>query len=495
MKKPGAGIKWEITFVISALVLSAVMSLTYFTVKAQKLALLNAMESKGTELAAMTAANAAEYLLVGYEIEAAKIMKEAANNRGVEYALVTNDKGVILAHNDMTQAGKKYEMPHVVPQVGKNPVYADAAGKKIMDFSRPVLSRGRLKLGEIHIGMSYLIIESELRRAYMKIILITLVVLVLAIIASIVIAGRLTGPIEELAKGAKIVGEGGLDYRFRLRSKNELGMLAQAFNSMTEGLKKAQEAALEKRAMEKELEIAGKIQLSLIPQKMPYLEGYEISSYYQAAKIVGGDYYDVIPLEKNVYGFIMADVSGKGVPAALVMAMASSILRAQAANTRDPRECVVNFNNELFNRMTRGMFLTVFYGILDTAKNTLDFVSAAHNETMIFRKKTGKAELLAAEGFPAGIGSGPEMLKDRLTAVRVSIETGDRIIVYTDGIFEAMNEEHKQLGMKKFVEIIENNSGKNARQLKDAVISGVSDFTKGVEQFDDMALLIIERTA
>jgi phosphoserine phosphatase RsbU/P len=139
------------------------------------------------------------------------------------------------------------------------------------------------------------------------------------------------------------------------------------------------------------------------------------------------------------------------------------------------------------------MFLTVFYGILDTAENTLDFVSAAHNETIIFRKKTGKTELLAPDGFPAGIGSGPDMLEARLTAVKVRIETGDKIIIYTDGIFEAMNESRKQLGMKKFVEMIEKNGNKNTQQLKDAVIGGVTEFTKGTEQFDDIALLIIER--
>lgn len=496
MKRKFTGIKREIAFVMCGLVLAAVLSLSYFAVKAQKEALTEAMEAKGAELAVMAAGNAAEYLLVGYEIETAKILKEMAVNKGVKYALITGSDGKILAHNDMTMAGKKFNVPGLkISQTGqKDPVYRDAAGGKFIDFARPVVSRGRVKIGEIHIGMSYEVIEDTLRQAYIRIMLITFIVMVFSVLASIITAARLTGPIEELANGARIVGEGNLGYRMNLKSKNELGMLAGTFNAMTEGLKKAQETALEKHAMEKELEIAGKIQLSLIPQKMPHIEGYEVSSYYQAAKLVGGDYYDVIPIEKNKYGFIMADVSGKGVPAALVMAMASSILRAQAAKTRDPRECVINFNNELFSRMTRGMFLTVFYGILDTAKNTLDFVSAAHNETMIIRKKTAKAELLAPDGFPAGIGSGPDMLEARLTTVKVPIETGDRIIVYTDGIFEAMNEKHEQLGMRRFVEIIEKNSGKSTPRLKEEVIGAVSDFTKGAEQFDDMALLIIERT-
>ncbi len=495
MKNAFTSIKGEITAVISILVLAAVLSLSYFAVKAQREALMNAMEAKGAELAVMAAGNAAEFLLVGYDIETAKILREMADNKGVKYALITDGKGKILAHNDMTMAGKKFSVPGLkTSQTAQNdPVYRDAAGGKFIDFARPVVSRGRIKIGEIHIGMSYAVIDHALRQAYIRIALITLVVMVLSVLASVITAARLTGPIEELAEGAYIVGRGNLDYRINIKSRNELGALAGNFNSMTISLKQAQESALEKRAMEKELEIARKIQLSLIPQKMPQIEGYGLSAYYQAAKLVGGDYYDVIPLEKNRFGFIMADVSGKGVPAALVMAMASGILRAQVAKTRDPVECVVGFNNELFKRIKQGMFLTVFYGILDAAENTLDFVSAAHNETIIFRKKTGKTELLAPDGFPAGIGSGPEILEARLTAVKVRIETGDKIIIYTDGIFEAMNESRKQLGMEKFVEIIEKNADKNTQQLKDAIISAVSDFTKGVEQFDDMALLILER--
>ena len=497
MKNKFVSIKWEITAVISALVLAAVLSLSYFTVKAQRAALIEAMESKGAELAVMAAGNAAGYLLVGYEIETAKILKEMADNKGVKYALITDKNGIILAHNDMTMAGKKFKAPGVRISLNgqKDAVYKDDSGGKFIDFTRPVISGGRVKIGEIHVAMSYGVIENSLRQAYFKIFLITLAVLVLSVIASIITAGRLTGPIEALAKSAGIVGRGDLNHRISIKSRNELGMLAGIFNSMTDGLQKAQEAALEKRAMEKELEIAREIQLSLIPQKMPPIEGYQITAYYRAARTVGGDYYDVIPPagDKSRFGIVMADVSGKGVPAALVMAMASSLLRAQAAKTPDPRECVVEFNRELFKRIRKGMFLTLFYGILNPAKNTLEFVSAAHNETIVFRKKTGKTELLAPDGFPAGIGSGPDMLEARLTAAKVLIEPGDRVIVYTDGIFEAINENHKQMGMEKFIEIIEKNADKNTQQLKEAIVGAVSDFTKGMEQFDDMALLIIER--
>ncbi|MCE5300776.1 MAG: SpoIIE family protein phosphatase [Spirochaetia bacterium] len=497
MKNGFVSIKWEITAVISALVLAAILSMSYFAVKAQREALIDAMEAKGAELAVMAAGNAAEYLLVGYEIEAAKILKEMADNKEVKYALITDKKGMIIAHNDMTMAGKKFEAPGIRISITdqNDAVYRDDSGGKFIDFARPVVSGGKVKIGEIHVAMSYEVIEDALRRAYFKIFLITLVVLVLSVIASIITAGRLTGPIEALAKGAGIVGRGDLDHRIIIKNKNELGMLAGTFNSMTDGLKKAQEAALEKRAMEKELEIAREIQLSLIPQKMPRIKRYEITSYYQAARTVGGDYYDVIPLADNKSGFgiVMADVSGKGVPAALVMAMASSLLRAQAAKTPDPRECVVEFNRELFKRIRKGMFLTVFYGILDITENTLEFVSAAHNETIIYRKKTGQVDLMAPRGFPAGIGEAG-MLEQQLVREKTQIDAGDKIIVYTDGVFEAINESRQQMGMEKFVEVVKKNGDKTGAQMKESINRAISDFTGDFEQFDDIAFLIIERT-
>ena len=140
----------------------------------------------------------------------------------------------------------------------------------------------------------------------------------------------ITKPIYALAEGARIAGMGDLDHKIRIKNRNELGLLADALNNMTDGLKKAQQAEILRLALEKELEIAWKIQDSLLPKSFPDMKKYEVAAFYAPAKEIGGDYYDVIPLPGGRFGIVMADVSGKGIPAALIMTMLSGILNMEA---------------------------------------------------------------------------------------------------------------------------------------------------------------------
>lgn len=495
MKKIFISLRWEVTAVISGLALAAVAALGYFAMAAQEKSLMAEMELRGSALAGTAANNAADYLLIKYDIEAAKIMKESLSNKGVVYAFVAGPDGKIIVHNDMMMAGRKYAEALSGRQLpkDKNTLYTDAAGRKTLDFTRPVVSKRKVFIGTLHLGMSYALIEDALRQAYTKIMYVTIAILLIAVLAGFFLGSRIAGPVLLLAKGAETVGAGNFDHEIKIKSNNELGALASTFNSMTRGLKKAQQDAVAREIMDKELKIAREIQLSLIPEKMPPVPGYSAAAFYRATKTVGGDYYDAIPLDRGRTGFVMADVSGKGVPAALVMAMASGILRSQAPLSADPKECLVKFNCELFKRIKRGMFLTVFYGILDNKNNTLEFVSAGHCEPFIYRQKLQKAEVVSAQGFPAGIGSGPEYLETVLEKKSIAMEPGDTAVIYTDGLFEAMDLREQQFGLERLRRAIEKNSRLGAEQLKEAVIKELSGFTMDAEQSDDMAMLIIER--
>ncbi len=495
MKKLFVSLRWELTAVISGLALAAVAATGFFAVAAQKESLMSEMELRGSALAETAANNAADYLLIRFDIEAAKIMKESLSNKGVVYAFVAGPDGKIIVHNDMLMAGKNSSvvrsgMP-AKPEEGN--FYTDDSGRKILEFKSPVMSKKKVFIGTLHLGMSYELIEAALRQAFLKMAYITLAILLLAALAGFFIGGRIAGPVLLLAKGAKAVGAGNFDFEVKIRSNNELGALASVFNSMTKGLERAQRVAVEKEISDKEMAIAGEIQLSLIPDKIAPIQGYRTAAFYRAAKTVGGDYYDVIPLEHGRTGFVMADVSGKGTPAALVMAMASGILRSHAPLSADPRECLIKFNYELFKRIKRGMFLTVFYGILDNKNNTIEFVSAGHCEPFIYRQKTGKAEAVSAQGFPAGIGSGPGYLESVLEKKIIEMDNGDKIIIYTDGLIESMDSGGHLFGTERLAEIIEKNGVLDAEKLKQAVVSRLLDFTKETDQADDMALIVIDR--
>ena len=191
----------------------------------------------------------------------------------------------------------------------------------------------------------------------------TAIVLFLAIY----IAGRITTPVQKLIRDMSVVAKGDLDHQTRAHSKDEIGVLANSFNAMTKELKGAQSALVEQEKAEYELSIAREVQQQLLPADAPTIPNYEPFAYYKGAKAVSGDYYDFIPLGNDLWGFIIADVSGKGVPGSMVMAITRTIIRL-VANKHQARtsETLKETNRLIAKQIKRGMFVTAFYAVLNT---------------------------------------------------------------------------------------------------------------------------------
>ncbi len=435
MSKKYISIKWQLTFFIVVLLLLVTGVLSFFILNAQKKSLTNEVKMRGLSIAGNLADNMADFMLTGDELAMARIMSDTMNNKGMKYAFVTDEDSIIRSHNNINMVGKKHmksgTIKKLVGDTNKVTLRGGEKHGKVLDFTVPVVAKGRLKLGDVHVGISYSVVEEVINRAYRNVIIITAIALVLGIIGAFVLGITLTGPINRLAKGAKIVGTGNLDHKIKVKSKNELGALANIFNMMTRDLKSAQQAVIKQQVMEKELELAKEIQLSLIPSQLPEIKGYETAAFYRAAKEVGGDYYDVLPLAAEKYGVVMGDVSGKGVPAALIMAIARSILRSEAGEKMDSVETVKRLNSLIFNDMKPGMYITLFYGALDTKKNTLDIVSAGHNDTLIYKNKDKAVLSVNPKGFGVGLDPGKRFDK-KVKSEAVDIKKGDSIVVYTD---------------------------------------------------------------
>lgn len=491
MKKGFTSVKWEISAVMLLLVLCSVALLTFFSLKSQKESLTEEVNLRGEALAKSVAGNAADFILTNYTFETAKILKEASQNKGVRYVVVTGLKGEVLAHSDVRQAKQPFNAP---ARQGVEPVVLAAAdGEKIIDFIAPVVAKGRVNLGNVHLGISYSIVEATIKAAYMRAGILTFVVLLLSVIASLLLGIAITKPIGVLVQGIEKVGAGDLTHKIKLNSKNELGMLATAFNEMTSKLKGAQEREVSRRSLERELEIARDIQLSMIPKKIPDIKGLNVAAYYHAAKEVGGDYYDVINLGSGRCAFVMADVSGKGVPAALVMAMAGSVIRTQAPLTPDPRELMIKLNDVLVSQIRPGIFVTAFYGVFDAATGVLEYVSAGHNETFHYKKSDRTLYEYVPGGFPAAMGASDYFGK-MLKKASVTLGAGDKIVLFTDGINEAMNSKNVEFGIDTLKGLIVSSDSKNADQTVKAINQAVTAHTAGAEQSDDIAVLVIEKT-
>ena len=225
---------------------------------------------------------------------------------------------------------------------------------------------------------------------------------------AIYIAGCITTPVQRLMRDMSIVAKGDLDHQTRAHSKDEIGILANSFNSMTRELKGAQSALVEQEKAQYELSIAQEVQQQLLPAEAPEIPNYEPFAYYKGAKAVSGDYYDFIPLGNDLWGFIIADVSGKGIPGSMVMAITRTIIRLVANKHQNKAaETLKETNRLIAKQIKRGMFVTAFYAVLNARTGQLSFSSAGHNPMLIYRAATKSYELAAPKGIAIGFNDGP----------------------------------------------------------------------------------------
>jgi serine phosphatase RsbU (regulator of sigma subunit) len=495
MRRRGS-LKWEILFFIIALQLTVIGALSVLVLNTQKQSLTNEVKLRGLSITRNLARNIADFMLTEDELSSAKLLSDTMENKGVKYALVVDEYGDIKAHNNVDLMGSKYgnitEYERLEDPVYDVRLFVDNSGERVIDFNVPVVAKGKLKLGDVHVGLSHRIIDDVLNAAYMNILIIIIFAVVLAFFGAAWLATTITKPILVLARSAKLIGAGNLEHRVKLKSRNEIGALAGVLNMMTIDLKQAQEVAIKQNRIEKELDVAREIQLSLIPKNLETINGYEIAAYYLPAREVGGDYYDVLPLGEGKSGFVMGDVSGKGVPAAFMMTMARSILHSEAGGHLESKDVLQRLNAVIFPDMREGMFITVFYGVLDTKENTIDMASAGHNDTLVMRHALGIVVKHNPKGFAIGMDPGDrfnEVVKNEI----IGIEPGDTVVMFTDGITEAMNSVKDEYGQDRLVNVLRANREKSAGEIVGSVIEDVKDFVKGFEQSDDIAILALKR--
>lgn len=236
-----------------------------------------------------------------------------------------------------------------------------------------------------------------------------------------------------------------------------------------------------------ELEIAHEIQESLLPHEMPQLAGYDIYAINIPAKEVGGDFYDFIPISEGKMGITIADVSGKSVSAALFMALSRTILRAKAIGNSNAVEVIKDANTLIASDSESGMFVTLFYAILDLKKKTMDYVNAGHNPPVIFIRKTGYLEGLTTRGIALGAMDTIEPEEKK-----IDLESGDVIVFYTDGVTEAMDNKGELFGEKRLYKLVKSNNNLSAKDIVDKIKESVMDFSQDQSQFDDITLMVLK---
>lgn len=258
------------------------------------------------------------------------------------------------------------------------------------------------------------------------------------------------------------------------------------------GLPSHVEKISERERLKKELEIAAKVQLSLLPKEQPQITGYDVASLSIPAKEAGGDYYDFVKLSNNKIGIAVGDVSGKGVGAAIYMTLTKGILQAHAEENVSPRIVLGKVNRLLYKTIEKNSFVSMFYAVLDTQNHSLLYSRAGHNPGIFCSFEKADSKMLMSKGIALGLEEG-KVFQETLLEDTIELKQGDVVVLYTDGFTEAMNEKLEQFGERNLIDLVENNRDKSCSELLNLILKEVHKFTKGFPQHDDMTIVILKR--
>jgi len=251
-------------------------------------------------------------------------------------------------------------------------------------------------------------------------------------------------------------------------------------------LEAAQEGLAKKERLEREMELARQVQQSMLPRDFPEIPDFRFTARNKPAHQVGGDFYDVIRLDQEHFGVLIADVSDKGMPAALYMALTRSLLRAEARRQQSPKVVLSNVNQLLLELGDGKTFVTLFYGLVDCNSRRMTYSRAGHDRPLLLREGAGQS--LGGDGTPLGI------LEDefRLTEEEILLLPGDRLVMYTDGLIDVSTKDGTLFSLEGWMALLQACAAQPLERMGDALFKSLLDYQGEAEQYDDMTLLVME---
>lgn len=256
----------------------------------------------------------------------------------------------------------------------------------------------------------------------------------------------------------------------------------------------AHQAASEKKQIEAELRSAGDIQRILLPERDPVVAGYVIAGKNLPARVLSGDYFDYIRLPSGDLGVVIADVSGKGTAAAIITAMCRSVLRSNSASSQSPAAVLGLVNRQLSPDIREDMFISMVYLIIHKGGQNLTLARAGHTLPLLWRKLTGKVETLQSGGLAVGIDKG-EVFERVTKDLSFTMETGDCLLLYTDGVNEALDAKGREFGEQRVQSALASLASDGPQAVVDGLVEDVERFLGGKRSHDDITLIALQKTA
>lgn len=319
-----------------------------------------------------------------------------------------------------------------------------------------------------------------------------------ALLMGLTLARSITSAIHELFMGTERVQQGDFGHRIEVRTKDQLGELAQSFNQMTGSIEGLLQTAAEKKRMDEELRIARQIQMSLLPRGPLDAPGLAITALCVPAREVGGDYYDFFHLPDDRLGVLIADVAGKGTSAALYMAELKGLVLGLSQTQMSPRDMLIEVNRIISDNLDSRSFITMSYGVIDRRAGTMTYCRAGHTPLIFLpgpaSPLAGVAQVLIPSGMVVGlrIPGAAEKFANLLEEHTIDLAVGDVVVFYTDGISEAMNADSDLFGDSRLSDIIEEHGHLSSGELRERILREIEAFVGGADQHDDMTMILLK---
>ncbi len=321
-----------------------------------------------------------------------------------------------------------------------------------------------------------------------------LIIEFVALVMGFTLARSITSAVHELFMGTERVRAGDFTHRIRVKTRDQLGELAESFNQMTSSIEDLLQQAAEKKRLEEELRIAREIQMSLLPDGPLHMPGLAVAALCVPAREVGGDYYDFFRLGERRLGILIADVAGKGTSAALYMAELKGLVLSLSQVWTSPRQLLVEANRILAANLDSRAFITMTYAVLDLEARRMSYARAGHTPLIYMPASGGGAQVLTPNGMVVGlrIPGAEEKFVELLEEWTLPLETDDVFVLYTDGISEAMNPQSDLFGDARLSHLVEEHGHLEPGELRERILREVQAFADGADQHDDMTMVLIK---
>jgi phosphoserine phosphatase RsbU/P len=306
-----------------------------------------------------------------------------------------------------------------------------------------------------------------------------------ALITGVVLTKRITSAVADLYESTRFIRRGDFSHRVRVQRRDQLGVLGESFNEMTSSISELIEEQRKRQRLENEISIAREVQEQLFPQSIPQVEGVELAAICRAARVVSGDYYDFIRLSPCKIGIAVADISGKGISAALLMASLQAALRSQAvldANT-STAQLVSRLNHHLFHNTSDDRYATFFYAVFDSSTRTLEYTNAGHCAPVFVAD--GRVIKLDAGGTVVGLFDEAEY-----ESVTIKAPPDSLLVVFSDGLIEPENVYGEEFGTQRLTDEIMRHRDAPPQRMAESLIDSAEQWAGTPEQADDMTVVV-----